>query len=182
MLKIENTNQNFIIVVLIVICSGLMGSLLSAGFNIGIIIQILQYLTIWAVIVIISATIFHYAPLRADFQIKRFSIYIGFCFIPFLIHNIIKPLLGRNITVHLDGVWDVDVIRQATGNWLFHAEVFLYAFLPAITICAVIVLVAISINRVYDVSAEKALLISIPLVFFASFMATVIQQWLLMVF
>ena len=179
---VENNNRNFIISLAIVICTGIMVPVLNFGLNLGILIQILQYLAIWAFITGIPAVIFHYAPFRAEFQLKQFSIYTGLCFIPLLIRNILVPLIGKTLTSNLDGVWDIDVIRQATGGWLFHATVFFYLALPVIALCLIIVFLGISMNKVYDIAIENALLISIPIYIFATVIAAFVGDYTLMLF
>ena len=123
---LENNNRNFVIALIFVICAGVVGSVLYAGLitrtsiiNLGILVQVLQYLAIWAFITVIPPLIFHYAPIRTEFNLKQFSIYVGLSLIPFLAQNILKPILESTLTDNLCGVWDLDIIRQSTSSWIF---------------------------------------------------------------
>ena len=182
MSRLEDNDWNFGIALIIVLCSGFMLPLLTQGLNIGIAIQIAQYVAMWAFLTVIPAILFHYAPMRADYRIKKFSEYVGLSFAPFLFQNIAKPLLEINLASNLDGVWDPELIRQATSSWVFQFSVFLYSALPVITLCLVIVFFGLSINKVYNIATEKALLISIPLVLTASLMTWLVQMGLLAIF
>ena len=179
---LETNDRNLVICLIIVVSTGIMVPILSFGMNWGIMIQILQYLSMWGVLTFIPAVLFHFAPTRTEFQFKKFAIYTGLCFIPYLVQNIICPLLKPILTNNLDGVWDIDVIRQATDNLLFQAGVFVYVALPVIAFCLVIIFLGVSMNKVYDISIEKALLIAIPIVLGAYYISTFVGGFTLLLF
>jgi hypothetical protein len=181
MVLFQTNNRNFLLALIVVIGTGVVGPLFL-GLSLGILIQILQYLLIWGFIIVVVSYLVHYAPMRGELQLKRFAIYVGFSLTPYLVYNIVKPLLEGTLARHLDGVWDLEVIRQSTESWAFHASVFLYSALPVITIVAVIVFASLSMHQVYGVATEKALLIAIPIVLLAVFLSTVLQQGLLLLF
>jgi len=177
---LQANNRNFIIAATIVICTGITTPLIKAGINLGILIQIIQYLAIWGFFTFLPAILFHYAPIRTDFQFKLFSIYSGFCFVPYLVRNIIEPLLETTLATHLDNVWDIEMIKQSTNNFLFQTTIFFYIVIPIIALCLVIVFLGISMKKVYEISIEKAMLIAIPFVFSAYFLSTIVGNFMLL--
>ncbi|MHA1650016.1 MAG: hypothetical protein ACTSYB_07465 [Candidatus Helarchaeota archaeon] len=177
---LQANNRNFIIAATIVICTGITTPLIKAGINLGILIQIIQYLAIWGFFTFLPAILFHYAPIRTDFQFKLFSIYSGFCFVPYLVRNIIEPLLETTLATHLDNVWDIEMIKQSTNNFLFQTTIFFYIAIPIIAFCLIIVFLGISMKKVYEISIEKAILIAIPFVFSAYFLSTIVGNYMLL--
>ena len=178
----ETTNRNFIVSLTIVICTALMVPIFSYGLSWGLLIQISQYLGIWAIITIIPAIIFHFAKLRSEFRMKEFAVYTGFCLLPILIRNIVHNLLNNSLSAHLDGIFDISTIIAAENNLLLQLGIFFYVAIPIIALCLFIILLGISMKRVYDVGIEKALLISIPIVFFAFFVASQIGGYMGLLF
>ena len=180
---LEENNRNFIISSVIVIVTGFLTPIIALlTFNLGIIIQIPQYLVIWAICTLIPAVIFYYAKVRTKFQIKKFFIHTGFCFIPILISNIINPIIESGLAINLDNIFDINLIRQSTFNWVFQAGVFLYIVIPIIAFCTFIILLGFSMNKVYEISIEKSILISIPIVFTAIGISTLVGSLLLLLF
>ncbi len=177
---LQANNRNFIIAATIVICTGITTPLIKAGINLGILIQIIQYLAIWGFFTFLPAILFHYAPIRTDFQFKLFSIYSGFCFVPYLVRNIIEPLLETTLATHLDNVWDIEMIKQSTNNFLFQTTIFFYIAIPIIAFCLIIVFLGISMKKVYEISIEKAMLIAIPFVFSAYFLSIIVGNFMLL--
>jgi len=91
----EDSNRNLIISFIIVIFTGFISPVITYGLNLGIILQIPEYVTIWVACTVIPAIFAHYARTRRQFQFRKSSILNGYCFIPIIISNIIVPILGR---------------------------------------------------------------------------------------
>ncbi|MBD3228402.1 MAG: hypothetical protein GF329_09455 [Candidatus Lokiarchaeota archaeon] len=163
----EETNRNLIISLLFPILTGLISPLITYGLNLGIIFQIPQYIIIWNLCIIIPSFIFHYAKIRKEFKIKRFAIYIGYCFIPILISNIVTQILQIGLTNNLNDVIDINIIRQRAFNVIFQIQLFFYIALPVIAFISFIILTAFSMKKVYEISLVKSILIAIPMTFFS---------------
>lgn len=163
----EGNNRNLIISLLIPILTGLLSPIITYGLNLGILFQIPQYLIIWAISCIVPAILFHYAKTREDFAFRKYAIHVGYCFIPMIISNILTPIIQLGLTVNLDNVYDIDVIRQASFNWALQVAIFFYIFIPLFAFCAFIVLLGFSMKKVYDISLVKTILIAIPITILA---------------
>ncbi len=165
----------------IVVLTGVISPIITFGINLGIIFQVIEYLTIWAICTAVPVIFFHYAKTRVKFCFKKFGEKTGFCFLPTLISNIIVPFLEKYTTSGIDNIYEIDQIRQALFNWVVQASIFWFIAIPIISFCLFVILLGYFISRVFKVSKAIGILFSIPLVLISIAIEFAVQLGLMII-
>ncbi|MBD3230198.1 MAG: hypothetical protein GF329_18615 [Candidatus Lokiarchaeota archaeon] len=83
------------------------------------------------------------------------------------------------MTRNFNNNWDLEIIRQATANLMFKMGILLHLIIPVGVFCLIIILLGVSMHKVYRISIERTILISIAVVFLSMFICAQLGSFIL---